>query len=164
MAKADEKTEATADKKEKPAKKKGNLKNSLIMAFALIAAIIFLPTTVMLVVGMIPTIVAVLIDRSPKHTLGMTIGAMNFAGCVPFILQLWRTGHDFDTSFYMLSDPKTIIVMYASAGMAYALNWAMTGIVSAVMVQKAKFRVDAIEKTLLKIEDRWGNEVKSRTK
>lgn len=145
----------------KPAKKKRKLtwKETVFLVLSLLMAIVFLPTTVMLCVGMLPTIVCSLVDKTRGMVRTMSVGAMNLAGCIPFVIELWAKGHTFDISFNYLIQPRTIIVMYFAAAMGYLIDWAMTGIVRSIMVEKAKGRIRDIEKRHKALTERWGREV-----
>ncbi len=144
--------------KKKP-KRKLTWKETLFMVIGLLMAIVFLPTTIMLGVGMLPTIVCASVDRTKGMVRTMTVGAMNLAGCIPFIIELWAKGHTFDISFDYLIQPRTIIVMYFAAAMGYLIDWAMTGIVCSIMIEKAKGRIKDIEKRHTALVERWGIEV-----
>ena len=47
---------------------------------ALVSALVFLPTTIIFTVCMIPTLVAAIVDNHPQKTAWLTVGAMNMAG------------------------------------------------------------------------------------
>lgn len=142
-------------------KKRRNLtwKETLFLIMSLLLAIVFLPTTVMLCVGMLPTIVCAAVDKTRGMVRTMSVGAMNLAGCVPFVMELWAKGHNFAIAFDYIVQPRTIIVMYFAAAMGYLIDWAMTGIVRSIMLEKAKGRVKDIEKRHAALSVRWGAEV-----
>ena len=48
-------------------------------------------TVILLIIGMAPTIVALLIlDRHPLKYTSRTVGYLNFAGCLMYTLDLWK--------------------------------------------------------------------------
>jgi hypothetical protein len=130
----------------------------LLIAF-LMTSVMFASLAVIMVVGMIPTIVAAIVDRSEGRTRSLTIGAMNFAGCVPFMLEIFKKGNSLETSIAYMLEPRTIVVIYFAAAMGYLIDWAMTGIVSSVIVQKTKGRLREIKKDQKELTERWGMEV-----
>lgn len=142
-------------------RKKQNIgwkKHIFIIMFFLLA-IMFAPLAVLLVVGMIPTIVSWIVDRTEGRLQTVSVGAMNFAGCFPFLLEVFKTRSGMDATVNYIADPGTIVVMYFAAAMGYLINWAMTGIVSSLMVQKSKRRLISIEKEQDDLKERWGQEV-----
>lgn len=134
-------------------------RGQVILVFGMIAAVVFLPTTMVLLIGMVPTLVACLIDRTSEQVKGMTVGAMNLAGCAPFVVDLWTSGHTPDRAVEIAFQPLAVIVMYAAAGLGYLIEWAMTGIVATFLSQKASRRLREITAEQDKLVERWGREV-----
>jgi hypothetical protein len=139
--------------------KKGSGKAQIFLILGLFIAILFLPTTFLLFVGMAPTIVALLVDRAKRKTKAVTIGAMNLAGAMPFVLELWFDGNSFEKSFELVMDAEHIIIMFLAAGVGYLINWSLTGIVATFLLQRGKTRVKMIEKRQKELVERWGKEV-----
>lgn len=140
-------------------KRKKSMQTRIMMAIAIVMAVLFLPTTALFVVGMLPTIVARVIDRTPEKTKVLTVGFMNFAGVFPFWYQLVEIGHKFDNAMALVSQPLTVVVMYAGAVLGYALEWGITGFVASMMVQKGRSRLDNIKKAQEAMVRQWGPEV-----
>lgn len=145
-------------KKKKSVKKNKSWGLQIAMIFMLLAAILFMPTTVLLLLGMMPTVVAALIDRQ-GGTRVITVGSMNLCGCLPFLLDLWTKSHTMEYAISLITDPRTVIVMYAAAGIGYMIDWALSGIVATIMIQRATSRLSAIRKRQEAMIVRWGPEV-----
>ncbi len=150
------------------AKKKNSKKNKqapigwmpqILLIFILLAALAAMPTTVVLFFGLLPTVVAFAVDRTKTKTRVLTVGAMNIAGCAPFVLRLWATDHSLDNAFVIITDPRTIIVMYCAAGVGYILDWTVSGLIGTLMVSKATHRREMIKKRQAEMVERWGREV-----
>lgn len=141
-------------------RKKGmGAKGQLLGLVGLFTAIVFMPTTIVLLMGMIPTIVAAVIDRTGKGTKALTVGSMNLAGCTPFLIDLWTQGHTAAQAVNIISDPRTMIVIFSAAGIGYLISWAMSGIVGTIMVQRGGGRLKEIKKRQARLIERWGREV-----
>jgi hypothetical protein len=72
-------------------RKKGKGASSSVFTMLLImlpVGLIFLPSTILLAAGMIPTAVAYVVDRDPDKTAPMTVGGLNLAGVVTFLISL----------------------------------------------------------------------------
>ncbi len=143
----------------KKKKKKASGKGQLLGIFGLFTAVIFMPTTIVLLMGMIPTVIAAVTDRTGKGTKALTVGAMNLAGCTPFLIELWSTGHTPEIAVTIITDPRAMSVMFASAGVGYLISWAMSGIVGTVLVQRSGVRIKDIKKKQEALVQRWGVEV-----
>jgi hypothetical protein len=125
----------------------------------LLLGVMFSAMAVIMIVGMIPTIVSAIVDSTKGKMRTVTVGAVNFAGCTPFLVEIFKKGNSMETAISYILEPRTIVVMYMAAGMGYLIDWAMTGIVSSVMVQRAKRRLKDVQKQQKDLVDRWGMEV-----
>ncbi len=139
--------------------KKGNWQTRLMVTFLIGAAALFLPTSLLLTVGMLPTLIMLLFDRTPEKSRMLTVGSMNLAGCMPFIMELWQRQHTVDMALSYLTQPRTIVVMYFAAGIGYMIEWIVTGLVASMAVQKAKSRITSVKRRQEDLEKRWGREV-----
>ena len=140
-------------------KSKGGVAGQLLSIFMLIAAIVFMPTTIVILMGMIPTVVVAVIDRTGKGTKALTIGAMNLAGCSPFLIELWTNGHTAEMAVSIVTNPISMCVMWGASLVGYLINWAMSGIVATMMVKRGKIRIKDIKKRKARLIERWGKEV-----
>src|SRR5688572_18757538 len=122
--------------------KRGRIKlgwrGNLLLAFMVLLAVVFLPTTVLMMVGMLPTVMASLLDKTSGKMKTLTVGAMNMAGCAPFIIKLWMGDHTLKVAMGYIAQPEVIIVIYLAAAIGYLVDWAVTGIVIGIMSQKGK--------------------------
>lgn len=145
--------------KKRKQKKKFGWKGQIFLIVAVLSSAMFSAVALILAVGMIPTIVAAVVDRTKGHVRSMTVGAINFAGCAPFIVEVFKKGNDLALAVNYIIQPRTLVVMWMAAAMGYMIDWAMTGIVSSIMVQRAKNQMKNIEKDQKSLVSRWGVEV-----
>lgn len=131
----------------------------------LTCAVLFAPTTMILLFGMMPTIAANVIDKSRQKSRAISVGMMNFAGCVPFLMELWMSPapNSFDGAIAILLQPKTIIIIYVIAAAGYAIEAAVTGMVATMMQQRAHARLKSIETQLKELTNRWDEYVDGAT-
>lgn len=120
---------------------------------------IFMPTTIMLLIGLLPTMVAFFVQKGTRKIRVLTIGAMNFAGCVPFLLELWLEGHSFERSFDIIFDPRTIVVMYGCAAIGYIIDWAITGFIASILYERGTKRKEEMQEYQDQLVKRWGEKV-----
>jgi hypothetical protein len=145
--------------KKKKEKAKMGWRGQILLIAGVLTAAVFLPSTFLLLIGMIPTPFAVFVDRTRGKNKVLTVGAMNLAGCSPFLFELWTTDHSFAKSAEIVTDPFAIVVMWSAAAVGYIINWAMTGIVTATIYQRGQARQKAIQKRQQELVERWGQEV-----
>lgn len=164
MAKDNGKEQA-AETPKKAGKAKGKrasmgMKGNLLMVVAILVGVIFLPTSMILFIGMLPTVSAFFFGRRGGIRIS-TLTAVNLLGCMPFVIKLWSGENTFEYSVMILTSPLTIVVIYGAAVGAYILDWVVTGVVSAYMYQKAERRIRVIEKRQEAMVEVWGKEVMS---
>lgn len=153
---------AARKKPRKVAKQKSGKNSSklhLFLVISILLAAVFLPTAFLLVIGLAPMATAFFVDRTKKKTKVITVGAMNLAGCMPFLLELWMTDHSLEKAFSIMLDPMTVIVIYCAAGVGYTIDWALTLLIASVLYQRGMARKKAIEKRQGALIERWGEEV-----
>ncbi len=150
-------------KKIKTKKNKAASKNMmgprLVIILGVLISVLFLSTTVMLCIGMVPTLVVAFVNFGKKKAKAITVGAINFAGCSPFVFELWTTGRDMANSLNIVLDANTIMIMYGAAMVGYIVEWALTGIVAGIMREKGKGKLKSIKKRQAELVDRWGKKV-----
>ena len=130
-----------------------------MLAVFMVASVVFLPVTALLFVGLLPTVMARLTDRSKERTKVLTVGFMNFAGCFPFLYQLFHMGIKLENSLAILSDPMNIVIIYTAALIGYGIDWVVTHMVAAIAVQKGRNRLENIKKIQENMVRQWGAEV-----
>ncbi len=164
MANKKEKKEKKVDESPKNnSKKKGlSLKGRIFLVASVLTGLAFLPTTILLMVGLLPSIVAFFVSARGVGARASTVLAMNLAGCVPFIFKLWSIGNDFEASLSILSDEQAILVMYTAAAFGYMIDWVVTGFVSSYLYQKGLSRMEAIKKRQKVLIEQWGEEVSGK--
>ncbi|MCB1532950.1 MAG: hypothetical protein KDJ35_08800 [Alphaproteobacteria bacterium] len=140
-------------------KKKSGSHSRIFSVLGLVMAGVFMPTTVLLIVGMLPTMVAIFVDRTRQKNRAVTVGAINLAGCTPFLLELWSQGHSLEKTLFIVSDPMAIVVMYSAAAVGYMIDWAMTGLISSFLYNRGQKRIETVKKRQKDLVERWGQKV-----
>lgn len=135
------------------------LSAQMMMVLLAIGGIIFLPTTLLLMVGMLPAIVALLVSMKGDVSRGYCVAATNLVGCSIFVLQLWGVGHTFENSIKIIMNPINIIIIYGIASLGYLLDYLLSGMVGSVLQQRAKGRLLKIRDRQQELIDQWGAKV-----
>jgi len=136
-----------------------SLQGFVLSVGTLALIILFMPTAFLLAVGLLPSFVAASVDREPGKNKTFTIAAINFAGCFYYVTELWQGVNDLHHALLIVLDPANIVVMYAAAALGYLINVFVTQGVSSVLIQKAKMRLQKIDKEKIALEERWGKKV-----
>lgn len=148
-----------SQKSDKKKKQKLNIKVVILGLGTAAMALVFLPFTIVTVIGMLPTWIHIGLRGFKVYTQDITVGAMNFAGCMPFFIELSKAGRDFNNALDIILDPLSIVIIYLAAGIGYGIEWGVTGVVTGILYQKGKMRRDAITKQQEKLVEQWGEHV-----
>ncbi len=144
---------------DKSKKKSLSAKARIWLAFTILAGVVFLPTSMLLFIGMLPSVVAFIVAGRSSRAKVSTITAMNLAGCVPFIFKLWSSGNDIEASLDIVSNTRYVSIMYMAAAFGYMIDWVVTGIVSSFLYQGGIKRMEEIIKRQKELKKQWGNAV-----
>ena len=148
----------TADKEGSSGKRRtGSVVTWIIAGVVLFA---FYESIVLLLIGMAPTGVAMLFDRSPSRNQTRTVGYLNFAGCLPWVIDYWLVGGDFARIFEIFVDPMALFVMYSSAALGWLLFFAIRPIVGSYLAVSAEMKEKQIGRVQRKMEEEWGPEIR----
>ena len=141
--------------------KKKKRSNTMLTFLLLIfpAALIVLPTTILFGIGMVPTIVAYVADRDPDKSAPITVGGLNFCGCMPFAIEMWKHNHDIVSALKIFGDPVAWLVMYGAAAVGWALYHAIPPVVANAEIGRAERRVQALKQTKVALVQEWGPDV-----
>ena len=137
--------------------KSGGVITALTILFP--AGLIFLPTAILLVVGMIPTAVAYMVDKDPDKTAPMTVGALNFVGVMAYAIALWKAGHSMAALNRLVTDPFAWLVMYGAAGLGWSLYYGIPPAVAGWITLRAESRIARRTAEQQELVALWGSEV-----
>lgn len=126
--------------------------------FVLVAggAVMFLPSMMLLVIGMTPTLAAMLTDRRREKYATLCVGCMNFTGVLPFLVELWTQDHTYEHAFRVISSPFTWLVMFGAAAIGWAIYFVAPGIVGMAIAMRADQRVERLRRRQRDLVEEWG--------
>ncbi len=148
-----------ADNNQKKSKNAGSVKFAVFMLF--VTMFVFLPTTLLFIVCLIPTMVAYIVDGSINKTIWVTVGVMNVAGTIPAWFRLWDSGHTLEHSLNIILQPMTIIVSYGGAIVGWFIYMNVTPFIASIIIMKNESRLKQIEKRIKELSRKWGDDVGS---
>jgi hypothetical protein len=122
-----------------------------------------LPTAILVLVGMIPTMVAFVIDRDPEKSAGMTVGSMNLCGVMPFLITLWQHGHTIELAVRTVLNPFTPMMMYGAAAVGWLLYYGIPPMVAGGLAMRDASRARELDKKREALVEEWGFEVTGRS-
>jgi len=128
----------------------------LIFALLLIVA---LPTVMLVAFGMLPGLVAMIIDRTEERSATFCVGGLNFCGVFPYLMDLWFGDHSLGQAIGQLTDVFALAVMYGGACMGWMLYLSLPPVIASFIQVMSERRLQQLRKTQRDILDEWGDEV-----
>ncbi|MBT3661525.1 MAG: acyl-CoA synthetase [Rhodospirillaceae bacterium] len=127
----------------------------------MVMMVISLPTLIVLFIGMLPTGVAAIIDRSEEKYGTFCVGGLNLCGVFPYITTLWFVDHTVNVATGMITDVFTLLVMYASAAFGWTMFMAIPPVIASFLSVMAQTRVKTLRALQREIMEEWGPGVAS---
>jgi hypothetical protein len=124
-----------------------------------LAGLAALPVFLVLLPGMMPAFVTLFVDRQRPRHLSYTVGVMNFAGVLPFILTLAKNGASLKAAAGVLADPLSWLVMYGAAASGWLICGATPPLARLCLELQASQKRRALEALGKAIREEWGDEV-----
>jgi len=132
----------------------------LVGVFALLGLFVFsLPTVIVLFIGMLPSLVAIIIDRSEERYAAISVTSMNFCGVFPSILELWTNDHTIAAASNTVTDVFSLAVMFGAAAFGWMIYSSVPPVIAQFLAQLAQRRVNILQAQQRKIVDEWGPSV-----
>ena len=121
--------------------------------------ILSLPTVMLVAIGMMPTLVAFIIDRSPQRYSTFCVGGMNLCGVFPYLLDLWAGTVDVASAAEIFTNVFAIMLMYSAAGFGWMIYLSLPPVVVALLQVMAQRRADQCRELQKDLIEEWGEDV-----
>jgi hypothetical protein len=131
----------------------------VVLALGLPLAVVMLPSFIVIAAAMVPTLVAWLIDPRGRRYLAVTVGSLNFAGALFFLVALWSDDHDIAHAFGVLRDIYGWLVAYGAAAAGYGIHYAMPTMTDGIARLRAAAHLNRLEREMRGLVDEWGEPV-----
>lgn len=139
-------------------KKKGG--GGLIFFMIVLGSLVpFGVPTLIVCAGLLPTLVALFTDTDPSRSSLATIGYMNIAGVLPFLIDLWQQGQTLNAALAIVRDPFSWTVMFGAAGIGYLILYAIPPFVAMFVLSKQEARLRVLREGMQQLEAIWGADV-----
>ncbi len=121
--------------------------------------VVLFPSCIVLFAGMVPSIVAYMVDRTKGKYLAITVALMNFCGTLPGLTKLWQAGQAYDASLRIAADPVHWLASYGAAGSGWLIYLAVPPILSVYYSSISAKRIETLRRKQAEIVEIWGSEV-----
>lgn len=136
-----------------------SLRPKLMLILLVPLALVFLPTTAVLTVGMIPTLVAFVVDGSKRRYLTITVGGLNLVGSLYFLHQLWTLGQGLGDIRIVLGNSYGWLASLSGAACGWLLFLGMPFVIRHIAAAEARIRLYTLRREQEKLIQDWGQQV-----
>lgn len=134
----------------------------LMLAFCIIGMILLVlapSALIVYLVGMVPTMVAIFIDRDPRKHASVSVAAMNFAGVSFYLVDFFAGTASFSRALELVSDVFVLAVIYGAAAGGWVMIMAMPPVTAVILTAMAESRIQSLRKEQAELVKNWGEEV-----
>ncbi|HXA69938.1 MAG TPA: hypothetical protein VNW24_05785 [Stellaceae bacterium] len=143
-------------------------RRSVTPTLAILAALLLtateLPLAILLLAGLVPSMVAALIDRTRARYLTRAVGFMNLAGLSPLVMQLWGRGLTMIGLADILSRPVNWLIMYGAAAIGWVLFLGMPSLARIFVDIRADQLQQDLKARAARLVQDWGDDVTGKDK
>ena len=137
---------------------------TVAIALVTLLAVTALPLCLLLMAGLIPTMVAAMVDRFRARYLTRTVGAMNLAGIAPLAFRLWSDGLTLRAATDILLHPVSWLLMYGAAAIGWAIFLGMPSVARTFVDVRADHLQHQLKARAKVLVEEWGEEVTGQAK
>ena len=150
--------ETPAEDSNSKGQKKGGLKTTLMLVFGSIGLIVAIKHSfIYLMIGMMPSVIAYLIDPNPQKVRYRIIRNLNLAGLLPSLIGLILQGNTAPAVHSALSQTQNWMMMYGGAGLGFLMVWLAPAITHVYMDLSAAGHIRRMEGAKQSLIDEWGD-------
>ena len=120
-------------------------------------SLVFLPTMLVLLISMLPTLAALAVDRTKERYLVMGIGALNFCACLPAIVILWTEGQSLTVAMSILGDVMLWLVPYGASAIGWLIYLSTQPIMASYYAATATQRLETLQSRRAELIEQWGD-------
>lgn len=127
---------------------------------AMVSMALFPETVLVFVAGMVPSLVALMVDTSKEKHAFKTVSYLNLAGTFIVAIDMWMTGDSsLARAMEVLADPVNWAIMFGMAGLGWMLYFTIPPIVLSYKGLANESKMKKLKEKQLKLTKEWGTEV-----
>lgn len=133
-----------------------------MLLFSVVSIVLLLfaaPALIVLLVGMVPTVVAIMVDRDPQKHASISVAALNFAGVSPYLADFLFGTASLAHALELISDVFVLVVMYGAAAAGWFLVSVLAPVSAIILGVSTDARIQALRKEQRQLVEDWGKAV-----
>lgn len=118
------------------------------------------PSCMVLMVNMVPTVVAYVVDRSREKYLAVTVGLLNICGSLPALAKLWQQDQSYGAALDIIGIPFYWLMAYGAAGIGWVIYLGLPPILVHYYGITSHTRLNNHQRKQQILVEAWGDEVR----
>ena len=133
-----------------------------ILGYFLAPLLVFVayPTFMVALGGMLPTLVAFIVDNRKERYAARTVGYLNLSGVFIVCLDMWAGDHTWQHALDLLSQPINYLIMFGAAAAGWVLYFLIPPIANAYLTIHNDLRMKSLNSEQEKLVKEWGTGVR----
>ncbi len=116
------------------------------------------------VLGMLPAILSMFLDKGAGRFASKTVTAFNFVGIVPFLFEIAQAFDRSVAAQRLMLDFWVWVVVYGTASLGWLTIWLFPQVTVIIFAMRAESKINKLQEEQKKLIEEWGEEVKEATK
>jgi len=139
-----------------------NRRRAKIIGYFLAPLLVFIgyPTLMVACGGMLPTLVAFIVDNRKERYAARTVGYLNSAGVFIVCLDMWGGDHTWQHALDLLAQPINYLIMFGAAAVGWVLYFIIPPITNAYLAIHNDLRMKSLNSDQEKLVKEWGTGVR----
>lgn len=134
--------------------------NLVLLAILIALAMLAFPTFLLVCFGMLPSLVAYVVDKTPRWSLTFSVAPPNMAATAIFITKLWMgDSNTTDAVFSMMGNPYAWCVLYLSAGAGWMVYFGMPILVTGFKEYTLDRQREGFFNSAKALREEWGPDI-----
>ncbi len=135
------------------------LRNVALVVVSIVGILLLKIGFIFLLVGLMPTVMAYMIDDDPKKNLYKCVRTCNLAGMLPTLFSLVNRSYPAASLQVVMSDPLIWLIVYGSAFGGWVLIWGCRSVAGLFIMGSNQARILILEQEKKALIEEWGEDV-----
>ena len=140
-------------------RRKGGLNGVLFLMMIGILFVVAMPIFVLLSVGLLPSLVAYVIDPTRGKFQGRCVFGLNLSGVAPYAMGLLVGDQSLEAAMAIITDIGALVVMYSCAGLGWLIYLAMPKLLGEYLHMNAQRRMKELREDQQSLLEDWGDDL-----
>ncbi len=127
----------------------------VVFVIALMVMVISKYAFIFFAASMLPTIMAIFIDKGKHRCASATICAFNLAGTLPYLVKLWESDMVNSVAKFMIADVSTWMIVYGASGVGMLLYLSLPLLVVKLYEVKIQMQLNKLQEQYNTLSNEW---------